>query len=79
MVLIAPATADFIARLVGSEANDLLTTICLATSAPIAVAPAMNQGMGKNTLTQENLQAVHSKKAHVFSPAEGQAAAEKNG
>ncbi len=71
MVLVAPATADFIARLVGGEANDLLTTLCLATPAVIVVAPAMNQGMWKNTLTQDNVQALHQKKVHVFGPAEG--------
>lgn len=71
LVLVAPATADFIARLAGGEANDLLTTLCLATPAAIAVAPAMNQGMWKNTLTQDNVQALHDKKIHVFGPAEG--------
>jgi phosphopantothenoylcysteine decarboxylase/phosphopantothenate--cysteine ligase len=71
VVLIAPATADFIARLVRGEANDLLTTLCVATKAPIAVAPAMNQAMWKNTLTQQNVQALSSKNTHVFGPAEG--------
>lgn len=70
-VLIAPATADFIARLMRGEADDLLTTLCLATRAPIAVAPAMNQVMWKNTLTQENVQALTAKGLHVFGPAEG--------
>jgi phosphopantothenoylcysteine decarboxylase/phosphopantothenate--cysteine ligase len=65
-VLIAPATADFIARMVGGEANDLLTTICLATSASLAVVAAMNQGMSKNTLTQDNLQGLHSNKVYVY-------------
>ena len=55
LVLIAPASADFLARLCHGHANDLLTTTCLATTAPIAVAPAMNQAMWSNPLTQRNL------------------------
>ncbi len=70
-VLVAPATADFMARLLRGEANDLLTTVCLATSVPIAIAPAMNQAMWKNTLTQENVQALQEKKIHVYGPGEG--------
>lgn len=70
-IVVAPATADFIARMLNGEANDLLTTLCLATPAPIVVAPAMNQGMWKNTFTQENVQALQTKKVHIFGPAEG--------
>lgn len=70
-VLVAPATADFMARLLAGEANDLLTTLCLATKAPIAVAPAMNQVMWQNSATQANLQALQSQGVHVFGPAEG--------
>lgn len=71
VVLVAPATADFMVRLANGNADDLLTTLCLATQAPIAIAPAMNQGMWKNTLTQENLQALKQKNVHIFGPAEG--------
>jgi phosphopantothenoylcysteine decarboxylase/phosphopantothenate--cysteine ligase len=71
LVLIAPASADFMARLLQGEANDLLTTLCLATKAPIAVAPAMNQNMWKNTATQENVQALKKKKISIFGPAAG--------
>jgi phosphopantothenoylcysteine decarboxylase / phosphopantothenate---cysteine ligase len=70
-IVVAPASADFIARLVHGEANDLLTTLCLATSAPIVVAPAMNQGMWKNTMTQANVQALANKKIQVVGPNEG--------
>jgi phosphopantothenoylcysteine decarboxylase/phosphopantothenate--cysteine ligase len=70
-ILIAPATADFMARLVNGEANDLLTTLCLAAKAPIMIAPAMNQGMWKNTLTQANAQALTTKGFYVVGPAEG--------
>lgn len=54
-VVIAPASADFIARLANGLADDLLTTLCCATEAPIAVAPAMNQAMWRNTRTQRNV------------------------
>lgn len=54
-VVIAPASADFIARLANGMADDLLTTLCCATEAPIAVAPAMNQAMWGNHRTQRNL------------------------
>ena len=57
-VLIAPASADFIARLTVGMANDLLSTICLATNAPILLAPAMNQLMYRQTITQQNLTAL---------------------
>ena len=55
LVLIAPATADFLARLAGGRADDLLATTCLATAAPIALAPAMNQQMWANPATQANV------------------------
>lgn len=71
MILVAPASADFMARLAKGMANDLLTTLCVATEATIAVAPAMNQGMWKNSLTQENLQALINKKIAILGPAEG--------
>lgn len=71
VILIAPASADCMARLEHGEANDLLTTLCLATKAPIVLAPAMNQGMWKNTHTQENLQALQAKGIHFFGPGEG--------
>lgn len=70
-IIVAPATAGFIARLAHGEANDLLSTLCLATDAPIVLAPAMNQAMWKNTLTQENVQALHEKKIRLFGPGEG--------
>lgn len=54
-VVIAPASADFIARLAQGMADDLLTTVCCATDAPIAVAPAMNQAMWRNSRTQRNM------------------------
>ncbi|TAK75697.1 MAG: bifunctional phosphopantothenoylcysteine decarboxylase/phosphopantothenate--cysteine ligase CoaBC [Gammaproteobacteria bacterium] len=70
-VVIAPATADLMARLANGQADDLLTTLCLATTAPIAIAPAMNQGMWKHRLTQQNLQALKAKSICLLDPAEG--------
>lgn len=52
LVLIAPATADFIARMTHGQADDILSTLVLATSAPVAVAPAMNQGMWSDVATR---------------------------
>ncbi len=70
-VLIAPATADFMARLANGIADDLLTTLCIATQAPVAVAPAMNQAMWKHMLTQENLRTLKARNIQVFGPTEG--------
>lgn len=55
-VVVAPASADFIARLAQGMADDLLTTLCCATEAPVAVAPAMNQAMWSNRRTQRNIE-----------------------
>lgn len=71
LILIAPASADFLARLTHGHADDLLTTLCLAARSPIAVAPAMNQAMWKHTLTQENVQALQSKQVLILGPASG--------
>lgn len=71
LVLIAPASADFIARLTQGQGNDLLTTVCLATAAPIALAPAMNQGMWRNASTQANVAILRERQVHIFGPAEG--------
>lgn len=71
LVLIAPATADAIARLRTGQADDLLTAICLATPATIAVAPAMNQGMWAKSATQKNLDDLRRAGYQVFGPASG--------
>ena len=70
-VIIAPATADFIARFATGQADDLLTTLCLATSAPIALAPAMNRLMWANAATQANVATLKSRGIHVWGPGEG--------
>src|SRR5687767_7278377 len=70
-VIIAPATADFLARLATGQADDLLTTLCLATDAPIALAPAMNRLMWSNPATQANVATLKSRGIHVWGPGEG--------
>jgi phosphopantothenoylcysteine synthetase/decarboxylase len=55
-ILVAPASADFIARIANGQANDLLTTLCLAREVPLFVAPAMNRQMWQNAATQRNIE-----------------------
>ena len=71
LVLVAPASADFLARTAHGRADDLLSTLILATSAPVAIAPAMNQGMWADAGTQRNLDEVRRRGHHLFGPAEG--------
>lgn len=70
-VVIAPATANLIARLAGGHADDLLTTLCLATSAPLVLAPAMNRQMWAHPATQDNLARLRARGAQVLGPASG--------
>lgn len=71
LVLIAPASADLIARLAGGRADDLLTTLCLATEAPIVIAPAMNRVMWANKATQANVAALVARGVRFLGPASG--------
>ncbi|MFL0803468.1 MAG: bifunctional phosphopantothenoylcysteine decarboxylase/phosphopantothenate--cysteine ligase CoaBC [Agarilytica sp.] len=71
LVLIAPASANFLSKLVAGEGSDLLSTLCLATNAKLAVAPAMNQGMWHNEATQANLATLRQRNIEVFGPAVG--------
>ncbi|EQA12215.1 bifunctional phosphopantothenoylcysteine decarboxylase/phosphopantothenate--cysteine ligase CoaBC [Glaesserella parasuis] len=71
LVAIAPATADFIARLRIGMGNDLLSTICLATASPILLAPAMNQQMYKRSIVQENLQSLIEQGVSIIGPNAG--------
>ena len=73
-ILVAPASADVIARITHGMANDLLTTCILASSAPLAIAPAMNQQMYKNIATQANLATLISRNIHIFGPNAGEQA-----
>ncbi|MDB6105432.1 MAG: phosphopantothenoylcysteine decarboxylase, partial [Gammaproteobacteria bacterium] len=74
LVLIAPASADFLARLAAGHADDLLSTLCLATEAPIAVAPAMNRVMWANAATRANVATLRQRNVQVLGPAEGEQA-----
>ena len=78
-ILIAPATANFIARLAHGMADDLLTTLCLASTAPIIVAPAMNQQMWSNAQTQVNLQNLQRRDIQIAGPAIGEQACGDSG
>jgi phosphopantothenoylcysteine decarboxylase/phosphopantothenate--cysteine ligase len=71
IVMIAPASADFIARLAGGRADDLLSTLCLATEAPIVLAPAMNRVMWANKATQTNVETLISRGVRILGPASG--------
>lgn len=74
LLLVAPASADVIARLAGGHADDLLTTLWLACQAPKAVAPAMNQAMWADPATGRNLTALAERGVQVFGPAAGEQA-----
>ena len=74
VMIIAPATADVIARLAQGRADDLLTTVALATPAPVAVAPAMNQQMWAHTATQDNIQMLASRDIQIIGPDAGEQA-----
>jgi phosphopantothenoylcysteine decarboxylase/phosphopantothenate--cysteine ligase len=71
IVVVAPATADFLARLASGHADDLLTTLCLATEAPIAVAPAMNRVMWANPATQANVTTLTQRRVNIMGPGAG--------
>ena len=71
LVLVAPASADFLARLAGGRADDLLATLCLATDAPICVAPAMNRLMWANAATQANVATLAARGVRLLGPACG--------
>ena len=79
MVLIAPATAEVMARIVSGGAPDLLTTICLATEAPIALAPAMNHVMWSNPATQSNREVLEDRGIHIIGPGVGSQACGETG
>ena len=74
LIIIAPATADIIARITAGMANDLLSTLCLATSAPIAIAPAMNQQMWHASATQDNIATLTKRGVIVWGPGSGEQA-----
>lgn len=78
-ILIAPATANIIAKLAQGEATDLLSTVCLATRAPIAVAPAMNGLMWSHPFTQKNVKILADFGMHILGPGIGEQACGEKG
>ena len=79
LVLVAPASADFLARLAHGLADDLLSTLCLATEAPIAVAPAMNQLMWRNAATRSNVELLTARGVRMIGPGVGDQACGEHG
>lgn len=78
-IVAAPASANFIARLSHGLADDLLSTLCLASAAPLLLAPAMNQQMWLNSATQENVRRVQTRGAVLLGPAAGSQACGETG
>ena len=79
IVVVAPATAGFIAKLVHGAANDLLSTLCLARECPLMVAPAMNRQMWENPATQRNIAQLHQDGIVVLGPDSGEQACGETG
>ncbi|MEX2964028.1 bifunctional phosphopantothenoylcysteine decarboxylase/phosphopantothenate--cysteine ligase CoaBC [Microbulbifer sp. TYP-18] len=71
LILIAPASAQLLGKLAAGLADDLLTTLCLASQAPLAVAPAMNQLMWHHDATTANVDRLRSRATHIWGPAAG--------
>lgn len=74
IIIIAPCTADFIAKLATGEGSDLLSTVCLAAKSDLAIAPAMNQAMWGHQATQANLAQLIDRGVKVWGPASGEQA-----
>src|SRR6185312_12081082 len=70
-ILVAPASADFIAKLASGLADDLLSTLCLARDCPLLIAPAMNRQMWENPATQRNLSTLRRDGVAILGPASG--------
>ena len=79
LVLIAPATADTISKLAAGLAGDLLSTVCLATEAPLVLAPAMNRQMWANPATQANVEKLRARGVEILGPGEGDQACGETG
>jgi|WetSurMetagenome_2_1015567.scaffolds.fasta_scaffold13605_2 phosphopantothenoylcysteine decarboxylase / phosphopantothenate---cysteine ligase len=79
LILIAPATANVLAKLTHGLADDLLSTVCLASAAPLAVAPAMNQQMWYAPATQYNINLLKNRGILFYGPADGDQACGENG
>ena len=79
LVLVAPASADFIAKLVHGRADDLLSTLCLARECPLLVAPAMNRQMWENPATQRNISQLVQDGVTILGPESGEQACGETG
>lgn len=79
IIVVAPATANTIGKLAHGLADDMLSAICLASDAPLIIAPAMNPHMFSNAATQENIDALRGRVVHVVEPAEGDVACGEHG
>ncbi|HEY1077482.1 MAG TPA: bifunctional phosphopantothenoylcysteine decarboxylase/phosphopantothenate--cysteine ligase CoaBC [Fontimonas sp.] len=79
LILIAPASANTIARLALGQADDLLSTLCLATDRPMAIAPAMNRLMWANPATQANVQTLRQRGVQILGPGSGEQACGETG
>lgn len=78
-ILIAPASAEFMAKLLHGRADDLLSTLCLARNCPLLVAPAMNKQMWENPATQRNVAQLKADNISVFGPGNGEQACGETG
>jgi phosphopantothenoylcysteine decarboxylase/phosphopantothenate--cysteine ligase len=78
-ILIAPASANCMAKLAQGRADDLLTTLCLASEAPLAIAPSMNRIMWSDVATQDNYNILKQRGVHLFGPASGTQACGETG
>jgi phosphopantothenoylcysteine decarboxylase/phosphopantothenate--cysteine ligase len=79
LILVAPASADALARFAGGHANDLLSTLCLASEAPAHLAPAMNRVMWANTATQDNVAVLRARGFRIHGPDSGEQACGETG
>lgn len=79
LLLIAPATADCLAKMAHGLADDLLSTLYLATEASVAVAPAMNRVMWQHPATQKNIATLQDRKVKIVGPGEGSQACGESG
>jgi len=78
-ILVAPASADFLARLVQGKADDLLAALCLASAVPVAIAPAMNRQMWANAATRENVKILAQREVLIWGPGDGDQACGEQG
>lgn len=79
LILVAPATANLIAKAAHGICDDLVTTVLLATKAPVVMAPSMNVNMYNSTITQENISKLKKRGVHFVDPDEGELACGCNG